>query len=1018
MLAIRSYYLISLEAQRLGVRPEPDAWSETIQKLDSFRLMLLSSGHIHEALWFTDIIDERCQISEYMIQLHRRQGKLQDDFYANLLDIAGHFDSSEDEVLLQSIDQQVFTPNSSKKFQDAFKLTQQYMETMRKFRNASTMSPAGVEDLSSTLKRHLDASRYLRIQLKSMKLNPDSADDMRDELIKDATLYGDGDVLELARLEVLGKALVSEGITLYQNPGFVLETCTNFLNKYPYPLYQSLVAQKLMAVYREMKDYQNAIEYAKLLLGSCQTLRDKAGAERAEAELSQLQLILEATSSPPNSLARRRAQSRISAAFSQLLNMPLVASDTQNSLFTAAIQSAIDTTKGFQDPTTIEDYLDSVEKRIESMPEEEQARQRLINACARASLLTAALSPSPLAVIQAWESVLQKMGFLPKSEQDNLQDLFGRCMFNIGGALNVRAYHLFSADVTSKNQEAMETNSKAIQQLGQAIEALSKTTDLLHLGLANIQMALGINLLCMQLRTIDPVPILDYLSEAVSLLQEYRDELWMLSLVDKHRTGEIVESWRATYDACREAVGILAFCQEHDQDSEDDYPLQAWPWAQRSKGASLAELLNDEKNPFLSVNEESLSDPAADLLRQWKRLASSLGSTSSSEQLPELRRRRRLLKQEMRRIAELRPLFPVWRGEVTLEDLDDSVKLSQIVLWVDWILSDGAYFMFTARSARQSESDRAGRISMSRLSLAPQMVERWIRRHCSSESLDTPDAEASLSALQDLVEPLKTLAQPGDLLVFCPTSNLHRVPLHAIRLHDRPIIEEFPIIYSHGLSVFRSNFLRQLHGPKKISQQPCVFGNPTSDRPATETAAREFSSNFEDAHLYLGKAASKSEFNDAAKVGSVLFFSGHTLGSEDPLEDGLLFGDGVLTAKEISESVMDGNPHVGLIACASSRQKYTVGNEPLGLQAAFIVAGASSVLATLWPIDGESGRLFSKHFYGTLMSPEVSSSPTNLATAYQEAVRKMRNNPETITLYHWAPFVLYGSWFSEKLITR
>jgi CHAT domain-containing protein len=298
------------------------------------------------------------------------------------------------------------------------------------------------------------------------------------------------------------------------------------------------------------------------------------------------------------------------------------------------------------------------------------------------------------------------------------------------------------------------------------------------------------------------------------------------------------------------------------------------------------------------------------------------------------------------------------------------------------------------------------------------MVERWIRRHCSSESLDTPDAEASLSALQDLVEPLKTLARPGDLLVFCPTSNLHRVPLHAIRLNDHPIIEEFPIIYSHGLSVFRSNFLRQFHGPKKISQQPCVFGNPTSDRPATETAAREFSSNFEDARLYLGKAASKSEFNNAAKVGPVLFFSGHTLGSEDPLEDGLLFGDGVLTAKEISESVMDGNPHVGLIACASSRQKYTVGNEPLGLQAAFIIAGASSVLATLWPIDGESGRLFSKHFYGTLMSREVSNSPTNLATAYQEAVRKMRNNPETITLYHWAPFVLYGSWFSEKLITR
>jgi len=43
-----------------------------------------------------------------MVGLHQKQGKLQEDDYANLLDIANHFDTSDDVDLLQAIDETGF----------------------------------------------------------------------------------------------------------------------------------------------------------------------------------------------------------------------------------------------------------------------------------------------------------------------------------------------------------------------------------------------------------------------------------------------------------------------------------------------------------------------------------------------------------------------------------------------------------------------------------------------------------------------------------------------------------------------------------------------------------------------------------------------------------------------------------------------------------------------------------------------------------------------------------------------
>jgi hypothetical protein len=69
------------------------------------------------------------------------------------------------------------------------------------------------------------------------------------------------------------------------------------------------------------------------------------------------------------------------------------------------------------------------------------------------------------------------------------------------------------------------------------------------------------------------------------------------------------------------------------------------------------------------------------------------------------------------------------------------------------------------------------------------------------------------------------------------------------------------------------------------------------------------------------------------------------------------------------------------------------GNEPLGLVTALFVAGASSVLGTLWPIYSSTGRRFAIHFYQSIEKQRIAVEARtvvkvkvlNLALAVQEA---------------------------------
>ena len=96
---------------------------------------------------------------------------------------------------------------------------------------------------------------------------------------------------------------------------------------------------------------------------------------------------------------------------------------------------------------------------------------------------------------------------------------------------------------------------------------------------------------------------------------------------------------------------------------------------------------------------------------------------------------------------------------------------------------------------------------------------------------------------------------------------------------------------------------------------------------------------------------------------------------------------------------------VMLLACASGEQDVAPNDDPLGLLSAFMYAGATSVVATLWPTQTSDARDFCERVYKHAFGGKV-PGPVILSKAVQKAVIEMWEDWDEDEPYHWAQFQL------------
>jgi CHAT domain-containing protein len=121
--------------------------------------------------------------------------------------------------------------------------------------------------------------------------------------------------------------------------------------------------------------------------------------------------------------------------------------------------------------------------------------------------------------------------------------------------------------------------------------------------------------------------------------------------------------------------------------------------------------------------------------------------------------------------------------------------------------------------------------------------------------------------------------------------------------------------------------------------------------------------------------------------------------SDNPMFSSLKLHDGWLTAADVLHLDLSG-ALVTLSACESARNEVFAGDELIGLTRAFLGAGATTLVASLWLVQDETTPELMNLWYEHL------STGFGRAAALRKAQLTLKDKyPHP---YYWAPFVLIG----------
>jgi len=302
-----------------------------------------------------------------------------------------------------------------------------------------------------------------------------------------------------------------------------------------------------------------------------------------------------------------------------------------------------------------------------------------------------------------------------------------------------------------------------------------------------------------------------------------------------------------------------------------------------------------------------------------------------------------------------------------------------------------------------------------------------------------------------LMQPLRGAMGSATTIYLSPDGALNLVPFAAlIDEHDRYLIESFTFDYvSSG-----RDLVRPASPPAATSASAVVVGDPAFDGaveqlaavqngpvtrgladhrfdrlPGTATEAQAIAGMLRGATLFTGSNATETAIKSVnaprlLHIATHGFFladqdlsaatsPGGVANLEDPmLRSGLVFAganigrsgadDGVLTALEASGLNLSGTQLVVLSACETGVGEIKTGEGVFGLRRAFMIAGAETLVMSLWQVDDAATQRLMTEFYQRLTKGE------GRAEALRQAALTLQRDPAHRHPFYWASFIASG----------
>jgi CHAT domain-containing protein len=288
--------------------------------------------------------------------------------------------------------------------------------------------------------------------------------------------------------------------------------------------------------------------------------------------------------------------------------------------------------------------------------------------------------------------------------------------------------------------------------------------------------------------------------------------------------------------------------------------------------------------------------------------------------------------------------------------------------------------------------------------------------------------KAPARALDERVmQPLRASLVGVTRLLISPDGDLNLVPFEAlIDREGRYLIERSATSYlTSGRDLLRMQLARAVPGRPVIVADP-LFGEPATASAlyfaplaGSATEGRAIKSLFPDATLLMGARATKAmiariKTPRILHIASHGFFlnAGEPAAAQNPLlRSGLALAggnvaqrDGILTALEASGLDLWGTKLVTLSGCDTGVGEIHNQEGVYGLRRAFVLAGAETLVMSLWPVSDYITRDAMVDYYARLREGAGRGDALRQAK-FEILKRQSRRHP-----YYWAGFIQSGEW--------
>lgn len=484
-------------------------------------------------------------------------------------------------------------------------------------------------------------------------------------------------------------------------------------------------------------------------------------------------------------------------------------------------------------------------------------------------------------------------------------------------------------------------------------------------------------------------------------------------------------------------------------------PAEAWTWLQKGKSRAFSDSLGAKLLVPQRLLQRINSDQIAyNLLKAEQMHSDALNQPGVNHIL--VARELTLIR---KRVEEYPPLAEIARIrnttlnlEIDPECLDTALSRTSLsrerVKFVDWYvpssnIKDNPQIICFVRTLD-------GTTRTKELAISVTQVEAWVSKaftypDMAEHPLNKKTGNRLLQEMNALVDWLTDYSEEGDLLVLSPSGQLSHVPLQALFIERRPLVERNLVVYASSAAVMSQCLDRSASGRncEKLDMEEttaffAVYEEPlhVDERNLIFSHIKTLSTVLP-GNVLVGPEVTKSRFIETASTATWLHYHGHaSYCKDDVLQSSLILSNGedifdnsnaenpLLGRDELSvvdlfnTTMPQGGVHFTIIACESAAQDLSPGDEPLGIVPALLHAGATSVVGCQWPIKSSAGRAFSEAFYNEVKcmrsATKGGDQTVNLAQALGITVGKMRRGELGVQYkqaYCWASFAMHGLWF-------